>query len=91
LVTRKGAGCGGDGMLEVEDDPLPTRGIFFFRFFFPSPFPMNMIPAVLPGDKNDGRKWFSSVIARAYSDLRIEVDVIKVVDRIVENLCHKEL
>lgn len=86
LVTRKGAGCGGDESLEAEDD-----AVLFFRFFFPSPFPMVMIPTVLPRDKNDGRGWCSSVIVTAYSDLRIDVDVTKVVDRIVENSCPKEL
>jgi hypothetical protein len=82
-------------LLEAEDDtPLlvPIRAVFFFRFFFPSPFPiMVMIPAVLPRNKNDGRGRCSSVIVTAYSDLRIDVDVIKVVDRIVENSCAKEL
>lgn len=52
---------------------------------------MVIVPALLPRDKNDGSGCFSSIIVTAYSDLRIDVDVMKVVDRRAENACPKEL
>lgn len=45
VVTLKGVGGGTDGMGDVDDDEEEVAGEedgvdFFFRFFFPSPFPM---------------------------------------------------